>query len=502
MSRLNVKEIIKNLTEPGKTLSQRVIKGSFWVFLLRITNRLFGLVRLLVLARLLAPDDFGLMGIALLTMATLDMFTQTGFQQALIYKKDDVREYLDSAWTVLIIRGVILFTILYLTAPYVAMFFRAPEAEPIIRVIGISILLQAFTNIGMVYFQKELEFNKQFIYEFVGTIADFVVAVSAAFLLKNVWALVFGVLAGNVARLFMSYIIHPYRPRLTFNLEKAEELFNYGKWILGSSILIFLLTQGDDILVGRLLGAAALGLYQMAYRISNLPATEITHVISQVTFPAYAKLRDDVNKLRDAYLKVLQIVTFLSFPIAGLIFVLAPEFTQIFLGKKWMPMVSAMQVLSIFGVTRAVNATFGSLFQAIGRPNIITKISFAQLVMMAILIYPLTLNYGIVGTSIAIILPNGLTAIYLFREISNKLNLRLVSILKCLIVPVGGTLLTIIVLYTLKSFVIYNSLITFMGYTGIGGVVYITCITLFTQYFLHDISIIKDIKKFLKMALQ
>jgi len=253
-------EIIRNLNNPGETLSQRTVRSGFWVFLLRIAQQLFNLGRLVILARILAPHDFGLMGIALLTMATIDTFSQTGFQTALIQKKEDIKSYLDAAWTVLILRGLILFTILYLIAPYVAIFFNTPEARPIIQVIGFTVLFQAFTNIGVIYFQKELEFNKQFIYQFAGTLADFVVAVSAVLILRNVWALVFGLLAGNFARFVVSYLMHPYKPHLSSDLWKAKELFGFGKWILGSSILIFLITQGDDIFVGKLLGTTALGL--------------------------------------------------------------------------------------------------------------------------------------------------------------------------------------------------------------------------------------------------
>ena len=210
----------------------------------------------------------------------------------------------------------------------------------------------------------------------------------------------------------MSYLIHPYRPHLSSDLGKAKKLFGFGKWILGSSILIFLITQGDDIFVGKLLGATALGFYQLAYRISNMPATEITHVISQVSFPAYSKLQDDLAKLREAYLRVLQVTTFLSFPIAGLIFVLAPDFTKILLGEKWMPMVPAMQVLAIFGAIRAFGATTGSIFQGVGRPSILTKLAAIQLLMMIAIIYPLTNEFGIFGTAIAILIPNLITQIF------------------------------------------------------------------------------------------
>ena len=270
------------LTAP---LSTRVVRGGIWVFALRMTNRGLGLVRIIVLARLLSPEDFGLFGIAILSISVLETFSNTGFKAAIIQRQENTESYLDTAWTVSVIRGIFLFLCLIFSSPYIAEFFNSSQAEMVIRVIAISTLLFGFRNIGVLFFQKELEFNKQFTYELSGTLVELTVAIILAIKLQNIWALVYGNLAANFVRLFLSYLIHPYRPRLKFDMERFRELFGFGKWVLGSGILIFLITQGDDIFVGKVLGVAALGLYQMAYTFSNLPATEICHVISQVTFP-------------------------------------------------------------------------------------------------------------------------------------------------------------------------------------------------------------------------
>lgn len=392
-----------------ESLSKKVIKGGTWVFGIKAVSRIFTFLRIIIIARILAPEDFGLFGIAMLTMMTLETFSQTGFKEALVQKKKDISEYLNSAWTVTIIRGIILFGILYFIAPYAATFFDAPQAEGIIQIIGLSILFLSFTNIAIVYFQKELDFKRQFIFEVSGALFDFIVAISAAFILKNVWALVFGVLAGHFVRFIVSYIVHPYRPKLDLNLGKAKELFGFGKWILGSSILIFLITQGDDIFVGKVLGVAALGFYQMAYKISNMPATEITKVISQVTFPAYSKLQDNILKLKKGYSKTVSITMALTIPITGLIFIFSNDFTRIVLGEKWLPIVPIIQILSVFGLTRSFGATTGPLFQGIGKPKILTYLTLLQLILLAIIIYPLTIQLGIYGTSIAVVLANLIT---------------------------------------------------------------------------------------------
>ena len=258
----------------------------------RILQQVMNFTKLIILARVLHPRDFGMLGIALLILATLETFSRTGFQQALIQRKGDVTSYLHPTWTVQAVRGVVLCAILFICAPYIASFFEAPDAEPIVKAICVVLIFQGFTSAGMIIIRKELLFNKQFLFNFVGSAVDFIVAVAAAFILRSVWALVLGMLAGNLVKAVMSYFIHPYRPKISTDFKKMGELFRFGKWILGSSIVVFLITQGDDFFVGKLLSATMLGFYQMAYRISNMPATEYSHLIATVMFPAYSKLQD------------------------------------------------------------------------------------------------------------------------------------------------------------------------------------------------------------------
>ena len=383
-------------------LSTKVVKSGLWVFALRILNRGLGFIRTIILARLLAPEDFGILGIAMLSISTLETFSHTGFHTTLIQKKDNIESYLNTAWTVSALRGTMLFVILFFSAPMIARFFNSSAATSVIRVIALFTLFSGLQNISILFFQKELEFHKQFIYEFAATLANLIVAIPLAFLLRNVWALVWGGLASSVVRLILSYTLHPYRPLIQLNRQKLKELWHFGKWVLGSTILVFLVTQGDDIFVGKVLGLTALGLYQLSYTLSNLPATEITHVVSRVTFPAYSKLQDDLPRVRSAYLKVLQFISFLSFPLAGAIFIFLPDFVSIFLGDKWTPMVPAAQVLVMAGLLRSIAATTGPIFNALGKPKIDTNWQIIRFLVLLTLIYPLTLQWNILGTSIAV----------------------------------------------------------------------------------------------------
>lgn len=486
--------IDKNDLHQPESLSKRVVRGGIWVFALRIVNRGLGFIRIIILARLLAPHDFGLFGIAMLAIATLETFSQTGFQAALVQKKKNVEPYLDTAWTISAIRGIILFLILFSSAPLIANFFDSAQATLIIKVIAVSTLLSGFRNIGIIFFQKELQFNKQFIYEVSGTLVDITVAISLAFILRNVWALVWGGLAANFVRVFMSYIIHPYRPRIKFEKEKFQELFGFGKWVLGSSILVFLITQGDDIFVGKMLGVAALGFYQMAYLISNLSATEITHVISQVTFPAYSKLQDDLPKLREAYLKILQLTTFISIPLAGGIFIFAPEFTKMFLGDKWMPMVPAIEVLVLAGLLRSISATTGPVFQAVGKPEIVTKWQPVRLFVLLAVIYPFTVQWGILGTSLAVVSCNLISTVGFSFKVVRIIQCDAGSFLKRIILPSINTLAVISIIVILKNTITTVRALELILLIGISILIYLGAT------YISDKKTFLDIKKILSVG--
>ena len=475
-------------TQSDIHLSNKVAKGGFWLLIIRVSDNAIGLLKLFIVARLLAPNDFGLLGIAFLTIATLDTFSQTGLDTALIQMKDDIKEYLNAVWSISIIRGLILYGILFLSAPYVALFFKSPDATSIIRVVGMTIFLRSFTNIGVIYFQKELKFNKHFMCRFSSTIINFIVSIVAVFMLKSVWALVLGQLADCTTGVIASYLLHQYRPRFNLNLEKVKKLFGFGKWVFGSSILIFLFTQGDDFFVGGLLGATALGFYQMAYRVSRMPTTEISHIISKVTFPAYSKIQDDLSRLRDAYLKILKLTAFLSFPIVGLIISLAPDLTMVILGNKWMPMVPAMQVLVLYGLIESVAATAGPVFYSIGKPDIDTKNQFLQAILLMALIYPLTSKWGLVGASLAVIFTSATVSIYVLYRLLNATQCMLWNIAQPLLFPGIGVFIAFTSMIIIKeNYLPSNSVIALILSIIYGILVYAGICYFFDKFFRYQI---------------
>ena len=419
-------ENISNVNGVDKGLLERAVKSGFWVFLSQVIIILSFFVKIVILARLLSPRDFGLFGVALLTLGILKIFARPGFELALIQKKENINSYLNSAWTVIIMRGLALFLIIFFIAPVITFYFQAPDALPFIQLIGLTLLIKSFNNIGFVFYDKELQFKKRFIFNFSGVLVDFIITVAGVIIWRNVWPIVIGKLAGYTVQCFMTYCLHPYRPRLSSEFGKARELWSFGKWILISGILSFLVINIDDFFVGILIGIEILGFYQLAYKISNVPATELTVVINQVTFPTFSKLQDDLSKLREAYFKVFKIISFSSFFAGGLILVFAYDFIMIILGEKWFPIIIAMQILALWGILRSLWQTTAPVFRSIGKPRIITIILSIELIIIAISIYPLTIimQYGIVGTSISVFLSvliaNFITYYILIKEIKCK----------------------------------------------------------------------------------
>jgi lipopolysaccharide exporter len=440
-----------------KDLFAKTVKGGAWVFALRILVQIIFAARYLVFLHFIPITDIGLLGIAMLMIAILNKFTTTGFNAALVQKKDDIKGYLDTAWTTNIIRSVILFTILYFAAPYMAM-LKVPSEKialttTVIRYVGILIIVNAVSNIGIVYFRKEMQFNKRFIFDITAMLVNVLVSLSIAIIYRSVFALVLGRLAAALTRLCLSYLMHPYRPALKFDLSKAKEMWSFGKWIFAGTIIGFLLTQGDDLFVWGILGPASLAMYQLAYKFSNVPATEITGIIGSVTFPAYSKIQGDIPRLRNAHLKVLQLTAFLSIPTAGLIFILAPDFVHLFAPAEYAPMIRPMQILAIFGMLRSIGSTRGPVFQAVGKLRAVTILQVAKFIIFAILLYPLTINWNIAGTALAIVLvslagqPVGF---YLTMKVTQS---RLWEMLSPMIFPLIATLVMLTVMLGLRHLV-------------------------------------------------
>jgi O-antigen/teichoic acid export membrane protein len=416
------------------SLAQKAASGIAWVALSTVIVRAFSFITKIVLARLLAPADFGLLAIGLLAINSMGLLRDLGFGAALIYKKDDPdHSAANTAFMLLPIVASVLFVLAYLSAPHIAIFFDNAAVEPIVRVLALTFVISSFGTVPSVLLEKELEFKKKVLPETVPVAGYACVTIGLALHGYGVWSLVYGQIVSAVLMVVLIWVVSDWRPTFKFDRGVARELFGYGKYILGASVVIFLITNIDDAIVGRILGMEALGFYTIAYTISNLPATQITHLVGRVMFPTYSKLQDDRDAFRRAYLKTLKYVSILSIPAAFGIFVIAPDFVSVVLGEEWMPAVPALQVLCFYGLFRSLNGTTGPVFQATGNPKTLQNITLLNLILFCIFVLPLMQKYGIAGVSIAGTLPQIIiffVAILCIKRILILKNRELIFILK------------------------------------------------------------------------
>jgi PST family polysaccharide transporter/lipopolysaccharide exporter len=467
---------IRRTLVPGGGVKERAVKSGIWVTLINVFDRGLQFAKIIILARLLSPTDIGLLGIALLALAVLEQFSEFGIDRALIQRKgENVDEYLNTAWTIEIARSALVVGAAFVAAPYIAVFFNEPRSADLIIAIAFAAELFRLRNPGVVYFRKNLDFHKQFAYTLAGSVVNAGVTIGTAFVFRSVWAFVFGRVAGNVVMVVLSYAIHQYRPWPEFDRARAGELLDYGKWILGSSIVLFLINQGDDAFLGWFLTASALGIYQLAYRVSNAPATEITNVISNVVFPAYSRIQSDATRLRNGYFRTIQLTTLISFPLAAGIVVTAPAFVRGFLGEQWLPMIEPMQILAIGGAIRSLDASTGPLLDAVGRPDYNTKLQIPRLALIAVFIYPATDMWGVSGTALVIvgsgIVLSPVISYVAVRQIEGALS----QFVRLLSYPIFGSAVMVFGLSLVRANVaIGSSVLEFFALTFVGVAIYVS----------------------------
>lgn len=401
------------------------MRAGFWVLVLRISQQLVSLGRTLIIARLLLPSDFGVLGIALLSQTLVELATSTGFSTALIQRKGEIRSYLDVAWTVEILRAGITGAALFLLSPWIARFFGAPAAEPIIQVVGVVYALRGFQNVSLVYLRKELDFRREFVFRFGQTLSNTLVAVPLAFILGSVWALAWGLLAEGLAALVLSYVILPHRPRLSLEFRKAWELFKYGRWIVLAEGLQLIALQADRFFVGKILGPAALGLYQLGNRLSLMVSSELAEGVTRVSLPTFAALQDELPRLRRALVRALELGLVVLLPTSAVLALLGREIVTVVLGDKWLGAVSVIQVLAFAGVARFITSTGVMPFQGLGMPRVGTQVTLLGLTAMVALLWPLIHWLGLPGAAAAVLLGNALVTPYLLHKWQSLIGVNL-----------------------------------------------------------------------------
>ena len=362
------------------SIGREMAKGAMWMVLMRFAIRALGLVSVLVLARLLTPQDFGMVALATSILLAVETLGQFDFQVALIQDQSAGRSRYDTAWTLNLLRAVISALVVACIAGITADFFGAPEMELVVYILAILTAMEGLQNIGIVDFRKNLDFRRDFEFMVYQRVFSFGVTLVAAYTLRSYWALVIGIASGRVAGVVLSYTMHQYRPR--FSLQDWRSLLGFSKWLLFNNVLGFIASKLDVFVIGRMAGMHSVGIYNLAYELASLPSTELSYPIQRAVFPAFSKIADRPNELRRAYVDGLAVLMLIATPATLGIAVLAEPLILFTMGDKWVEAIPILQILCIWGIIRLFGANAGSVLLAVGRPRLITIRTMIYVVMI------------------------------------------------------------------------------------------------------------------------
>lgn len=413
-------------------------RGALWMVLLRLSVRSIGLISTIILARLLIPADFGLVAMATSIIAFLELSTAFSFDIPLIQKQDADRSYFDSAWTLNAAFYTVLTLLLLLLAQPAALFYQDARLENVVYVLAAGFFVRGFENIGIVYFRKELDFRKDFILMLAKKVIGFMVTIPLAFLLRSYWSLVAGIVIGNILGVALSYLLHPFRPR--FSLAAVRELFHFSKWLVLNNGIYFLRHRSPDFIIGRISGPAALGIFTLAHEISTLPSTELVAPINRAVFPGYSKLAGDLSKLRESYMDVLTMIAVVALPSGFGIAAVAIPLVDLLLGPKWAAAAPIVGILALYGSLVAMHSNYGAVFNAIGKPHLITWVGGIDITILVSGSIVLGLLYGPVGVAAAYLGSTILISPVVFFAVSREINLRFGDLIRVIWRPVVSSL--------------------------------------------------------------
>jgi len=360
--------------------------------------RLVSLLQILVLARLLAPSDFGVWSVASVTLWSVLHVTDLGMIPALVQRTEADPEHYHAAWTLGVIRGAAIALSLFAAAPLVADAFAQPRAATVLRVLALRPLLEALASIRMAELTRRLAFRALAAIHVPAVLTEAAVSVALARSL-GVWAFVAGALSGALALLALSYALAPHQPRLRLRREAALPLVRYGRWVFLSGVVAVAGDYGLRMVISRRLGAAELGFYFLAAKLAFLPSDIASQLIGEVTFPLYSRLQSDRSAVTRAWQAMLTGTAALLLPVFALIIALAPAVVPAALGQKWAGAVPVIRLLAVVGILGLFGDTVVPVLKGLGHPHKVTALEATQSTLIIAFAAVLAAQWGLLGAA-------------------------------------------------------------------------------------------------------
>ena len=443
-------------------------RGAMWMVLFKLLERSIGLISTLILARVLMPEDFGTVAMAMTFIAMAELLTAFGFDVALIQNRDATVEHFNTAWTGNVLLGLSITTAMLLAAVPIAHFYRKPELVWVVVLLAFGPLISGAENIGVVAFRKELSFRREFVFQISRKLIGFCVVVPLAFWLRSYWALVAGTLVAKLGSTGISYLMHPFRPR--FSMARFRQLFGFSRWILFHNIVAFVREHSSDFFIGRMFGASALGTYTISYEFANLPTTELGAPINRALLPGFAKMESG-QEVAAAYANAIGMLALLAIPVAAGLFAVAPYFVPVVLGMKWLEAVPLMRALALNGVMLMLHSSMCTVIIARGHPARVAIANIIYVVVLLSLISVFALHFGIQGVALAALLGGIICTPAFLWQVHRSAGVGPMVFVRAVARPVVASLVMVVMIeWALPSFATTMTTAQMVGWllTGIG----------------------------------
>jgi O-antigen/teichoic acid export membrane protein len=378
--------------------------GGAWALLTLGCTLALAILRTLIIARLLLPEDLGTVAIALLALGFIETITTTGMDTALVSQQGNVEQDLDPAFTVQAIRGAGVAAAMWILAPSVAWVFGNPAAIPVVHAISVVAVLRGLVNPASLLLSRRFEFRRIFWWSLPEMVVGAGLAVGFAYVRRDLSALVIALIGGQMVATAATYGMVPRCPRLCFDWPRIRRLLHFGKWVSGARTLMYLSVTADAFIVGSLLGTQALGLYQFAYRVSELPVLTFSRAVGIVALPGFSELQGRPIELRQAYHGALQLAIGINCLFAVGILLFGEVAIAWLVGARWLPALPVLRILTAAMVFRAVLIVSSQYFDAARQPRLTVRANALRLAALLLSIGPLVSAFGTHGAATSVLL--------------------------------------------------------------------------------------------------
>ncbi|MEE4377234.1 MAG: oligosaccharide flippase family protein [Candidatus Competibacteraceae bacterium] len=399
-----------------KSLTSAVLVGASWAIAMRWSIKIVGLVSSAILARLLMPEDYGLVAIAMIAVGLISVLFEMGVETSLIQRAAPTTAHFNTAWTIRLIQAVIIASGMLILAPLSADFYGDVRLPEIVQIVALSVFVKGFENIGIIKFRKDLELDKDFRFFVINKIIGAVLTVLAALYFRSYYALVFGLLMQSTISVVHSYIASGYRPRLS--LSAFGDVWNFSKWIIVKNFSDFIGKQGGAIFLSKLAPAPVLGFYRWGTELSSMSTSEVVFPLLRSLMPGMVKVKEDRQRLTDAFLLSTGMIATLVVPLAMGFSGVAAEFIPLFLGggDKWIAVVPLAQILAFAALSNSFYQVAASMLIVIGHIRLTAFVSWFRAILVVLSMYPVFQLYGVVGIAAAQAM-TGLAALFVIYTV-------------------------------------------------------------------------------------